>query len=284
MEVLLFGASGHLAKEIARKLKQQGYTFMVVVRNKNKAEELSIFTSNHVIADVTNSNVLKDICRGYDVVISALGKSVSPNDKSKSTFYQVDLEANSRILAEAINSGVKKIVYISALHSEKYPHLEYFRVHHAFSEKLKASGINYSIIKPPALYIAFLDVIAMARKGQLVTLGKGDKKTNPIYEGDLAKICVDSIKESNVVIEAGGSETYTRKEINELIQRYAAPGKKVRSVLLFLVKVGLPLIKLFDKNAFDKFAFYTAVMQHDTLAPAKGQMKLGQYIERRINE
>ena len=41
----------------------------------------------------------------------------------------------------------------------------------------------------------------LAKKGRLVTMGKGDKLTNPIYEGDLAKVCVEAIHQTNAVIE-----------------------------------------------------------------------------------
>lgn len=185
-------------------------------------------------------------------------------------------------MSEAVKSGVKKFVYVSALGAENYLHLDYFKVHHEFSQKLIASGLNYSIIKPPALFSAFLDLIAMAKKVQLVTLGKGDKKTNPIYEADLAKVCVDSIEQSNAMICAGGKEVLSRKEINETIQRIVNPKKKVRSISLGLVKMMLLLIKLISKNSYDKFAFFTKVMQHDVLAPQVGEMQLEEYVKTKI--
>ena len=258
-KILLFGATGHLGKAIAAELKNQGYAFTAVVRNTGKAAELAAFTQDHLVLDVTDKKALEGICNGYDAVISALGKSVSPNEKSTPGFADIDLNVNSNILEEAKKSGVKKFVYVSALHSERYLHLEYFRVHHAFSERLKASGLNYSVIKPPAIFSAFIDMIDMAKKGRLLTLGSGDKKTNPIYEGDLAKVCVASLNETNAVIEAGGGEMYTRKELNEVIQQCVAPGRAVRSVPVGLMRMSLPLIRLFDKNSFDKFAFSIAL-------------------------
>lgn len=278
-KIILFGASGNLGKEIAREAVQQGYSVTIVVRNKNKAEQLSDITSDFIIADVTDPNSLTDICNGFDVVVSALGKSVSPNDKSKATFDEVDFTANSNILKEAVKSKVKKFVYVSAFHSEKYRHLEYFKVHHEFSEKLKNSGLNYSIIKPPALFSAFVDMIAMAKKGQLITMGKGDKKTNPIFEGDLAKICVDSIKEKEVTIEAGGKQVYTRKQLAEIIQINVDPSRKIKRIPIGLFKILLPLIKVYDKNSCDKFSFFLEVMQHDTVAPPRGNMSFDEYIK-----
>ena len=281
MKVLLFGATGNLGRAIANELKQKGHEITTVVRNKIKAEKLESITLKIIVADVTIPFDLVNICNGFDIVISSLGKSVSPNDKSKPTFNDIDYNGNSNILNEAKKSNVKKFIYISAFHSEQYLHLEYFKVHHQFSEKLISSGIDYSIIKPPAIFSAFMDMIEMAKKGQLLNIGLGDKKTNPIYEGDLAKITVDSINVPNKTIEAGGKTIYTRRQLNEIVQQTINPIKSTKNVPLGVFKCLLPILKIFNKNAFDKFAFFIEVLQHDTIAPQLGKMTFEEYVRMR---
>ena len=282
MKVILFGASGNLGTAIAHEVVKQGHELTVVVRNKAKADKLAAITANHVIIDVTDKNALAAICKGYDAIISSLGKSVSLNDKSYPGFYDIDFMANSNILEEAKKSGIKKFVYVSAYKAEECLNLNYFKVHHDFAESLKKSRINYSIIKPPAIFCAFIDLIDMAKKGKLVTLGEGDKKTNPIYEGDLAKICVNALNEKNTTVEAGGKHIYTRKQLNEIIQQAVAPDKKIKSMPLALVKFILPFIEFFNKNTGDKFAFFTEVIQHDLIAPQVGEMRFEEYIRMKI--
>jgi uncharacterized protein YbjT (DUF2867 family) len=281
-KILLFGASGNLGKAIAQEAHQRGYELSAVVRSQHKAKELQAFVNHTILADVTNPSSLKGLFDGQDAVISALGKSVSPNDRSKPSFRDIDLVANSHLLEEAKRSGIKKFVYVSAMHSELYPQLEYFRVHHEFSEKLKASGLNYSIVKPPAIFSAFLDMFRMAEKGRLVTIGDGSKKTNPIFEGDLAKVCVDAVHKDNATIEAGGKTVYTRHQINEIIQETIAPHKKIRKVPFAVMSMSLPMMKLFDRNSYDKFAFFVEVMKTDLLAPQVGEMRLEDYIRMKV--
>jgi uncharacterized protein YbjT (DUF2867 family) len=281
-KVILFGATGHVGKAIARELVDKGFNLTVVVRSEEKAKSLTHITSNYLIADACDRNSLKGICKNQDTVISALGKSVSPNDKSKSSFRQVDFNGNLNILEEAKRSGIKKFVYVSAFHAERYLHLEYFRAHHEFSEVLKKSGIDYSIIKPPAIFSAFIDLIEMAKKGQLINIGAGDKKTNPIFEGDLAKICVASIAQHNITIEAGGKNSYTRRQLNEIIQNQVNNRKKIRTIPVEVFKLILPVIKVFNKNMFDKFAFFMEVMQQDTIAPQLGETTFEEYVKRKI--
>jgi uncharacterized protein YbjT (DUF2867 family) len=281
MKILLFGATGNLGKEIAKEIVKQGFDLTVVVRNEAKAKSLSNITPKFIIADVCNKSTLEHIFDNQEIVISALGKSVSPNDKSKPTFKDIDYKANENILNLAKKADIKKFVYISAFHSEKYLHLEYFKVHHDFSELLKKSGIDYSIIKPPAIFSAYIDMIEMARKGQLINIGLGDKKTNPIYEGDLAKIAVDSINQYNFIIEAGGQTIYTRKQLNEIVQQTINPSKSMKNVPLVVFKFLLPILKIFNKNTYDKFAFFIEVLQNDTIAPQLGKMTFEEYIKMR---
>jgi uncharacterized protein YbjT (DUF2867 family) len=284
-KTLLFGATGNLGSQIAKELKAQQYNFTVAVRSKQKAAHLSAFTSSYVIADVSQPESLTGICDGYDTVISAMGKAVSIKDKSKTSFYDIDFYGNSAILSEAQKSGVKKMVYVSAFNAEKYRQLAYFKAHHDFSEKLRLSGINFSIIKPVAIFSAFIDMIEMAEKGQLINIGRGDKTTNPIYEGDLAKICVDSIKKNNVIMEAGGKNSYTRRQLNEIIQKQVNPGKTVKNIPITLFKLLLPCLKIFNKNSYDKFAFFAAVMQHHTVAaPQLGKMSFEDYVKEKVNK
>ena len=281
MKILLFGATGNLGHAIANELKQKGYEITAIVRNKIKVGKLESITQKIILADVTIPSDLVNICNGFDIVISSLGKSVSPNDKSEPTFNDIDYIANSNILNEAKKSNVKKFIYISAFHSEHYLHLEYFKVHHAFSENLISSGIDYSIIKPPAIFSAFMDMIEMAKKGQLVNIGLGDKKTNPIYEGDLAKIVVNSINETNSIIEAGGKTIYTRRQLNEIVQQTINPGKPIKNVPLIVFRCLLPILKIFNKNMFNKFAFFIEVLQHDTIATQLGDMTFEEYLRMR---
>jgi uncharacterized protein YbjT (DUF2867 family) len=170
--VLLFGSTGNIGKQIAKEARRKGHVLTAVVRNSQKVNEVAGIAEHVLIADVIKSDELVGICNGFDIVISSLGKSVSPNDKSRASFYEVDFLANASIIREAVASGVKKFVYVSALHSERYTHLEYFKVHHELSEKLKQSGLDYCIIKPPSIFSAYLDVVDMARKGRLANLAK----------------------------------------------------------------------------------------------------------------
>lgn len=274
---MLFGATGHVGRAIAHELHARGYQLSAVVRNAQKAQALLPPQIRMVQAAVTQPDALRGIFEGHDLVISALGKSVSPNDWSRPTFEQVDYQANLNILQEARAAGVKKMVYVSAFGAANWRHLRYFRVHDDFSNALKDSGMPYIILQPPAVMSSFLDLADMARKGWLFTIGSGDSRTNPISERDLARFCADHLGDSNVTIAAGGQTVYTRDEINQLIRRIHAPNKKVHRLPAWSLRAGLPFWKVINRNMYDKLAFFNEVIQHDVLAPAVGPTTLEAY-------
>lgn len=282
-KVLLFGATGNLGKEIAKALTHTGYEVTAVVRSEQKAKVLKDITNSCQAVDSYKLEELDKVITNHHIIISALGKSVSLNDRSKPSFRDIDYVINNNILQIALRKNLKKFVYVSVFHSERHRNLEYFKAHFDFEQQLLNSGIDYSIIKPVAFFSAYKDLFDMARKGQLVNIGKGDKKTNPIYEGDLAKIVIDSIGSKNVMIEVGGKTIYTRAELNNIIQGAINKRKKVRNVPLSLLKLTLPLIKLWDKNTYDKYAFFTEVINYDIIAPQLGEMTFEEYVKERTS-
>jgi hypothetical protein len=106
--------------------------------------------------------------------------------------------------------------------------------------------------------------------------------TNPIFEGDLAKIVVESLTQSNAVIEAGGNEILSRRQILEIIQDKVNPGRPLRTIPLALVQKSLPLVKLVSRNQYDKLAFFLEVLQHDVVAPTVGGTTLKEYLASKV--
>jgi Predicted nucleoside-diphosphate-sugar epimerases len=280
--ILLFGATGHAGRAIAHALKQRGHYVAAVVRNEQKARALLSGIDHFVVAEATKADSLRGICSGFEVVVSALGKSVSPNDWSRPTFEEVDYHGNMNILAEAVEADVKQFVYISAFGAETMRHLTYFRVHDDFSNALKASGLSYYIVQPPAIMSSFLDLAAMARKGWLVTIGTGDKRTNPISEQDLANICAGGIGQPSAVVRVGGRHIYDRHQINEVIQNTVAPGKKVRRLPAWVLHSALPFWKVLNRNMYDKLAFFSEIIEHDLTPPPIGETSLEAYFDSQV--
>jgi uncharacterized protein YbjT (DUF2867 family) len=277
--ILLLGATGQLGRQIAHELRARGYHTRALVRDLDRAAFLQNTVDELIEADPTRPDTLRPgHFADIDTVISALGKSVSPNDRSRPTFREVDYQGNLNVLAMAGQHGVRKFIYVSAFHAEQFPRLEYFRVHADFSRALSASGLDYCICKPPALFSAYAELLDLARQGRLTGIGNGKARTNPIDEGDFARVVVDQIEGSAMEVAAGGKKIYTRREVLEAIQSASGRRAKIRQVPAGVLNFFLPVLRIMDRNLHDKLAFFTAVMEADLLAPAVGERTFESYL------
>lgn len=272
--ILLLGGTGHLGREIAATLYAHGYETFALVRNMARAGSIRGL-AKHI---VKTRELLPAHFSGIDTVISALGKSISPLDKGRFSFSEVDEAINLAAIRMAAAAGVRKFIYVSVYHAEHLPQLEYCRVHARVEDALIHSGMDYSIIKPVAMFSAFRDLYEMALRGRLLNLGKGTCRTNPIHEKDVARLCVQAIKGARRRICAGGPVVYTRAEINEIIAG-GAGRKRLPRVPAWPVKALLPVVRLANTNLYHKLKFYLRVMEEDLIAPVEGHLRLENYID-----
>jgi uncharacterized protein YbjT (DUF2867 family) len=278
-KILLAGATGHLGKHIFRELKLKGFDVRVLARSPKKAKSLFPDPEEAVLADATNPRSLEGCCEGVEVVISALGKSVSLRHQGKGTFHDIDYKANLNLLKEAKQAGVKQFIYISAFGADKFTGLAYFKAHADFEKALKQSGLSYTILQPVALFSAFEEMMSMARRGRFGQLDIGDKLVNPIYDGDVAKIAVASIGQPSQTNPLGGPCTYTRQELTNMVCEAAGYTGRPPEIPFEYVDTLLPFVRLLSRGLFDKLAFMVAVSKVDCVAPAVGELTLEEYFE-----
>lgn len=280
-KVLLFGGNDLLGKEIIKELDEQGYQYTIAVQELGALNPRQ--NGKYMQVDMLDQAALAGACEGYDVVVSTLGKAIPSKLQKRNHNEELDYLRNINILEEAVRRGVPKFVYVSSLQSEQLLHLSYFKFKHEFSLKLKASEINYSIIKPPAVYSALLEMIELGKSGKLFSIGKGEKRTNPIHDVDLAKIVVNSIGKTNVEIEAGGPVIYTSREIMEVIQKFTKPSASTRQVPKPLFRMAEPFMQFFSKRTYPNLSFFNKVMQYDTVAPQLGRTRFEEYVKVNAN-
>ncbi|WP_299986382.1 SDR family oxidoreductase [uncultured Pontibacter sp.] len=278
-KVLLAGATGHLGRHIFRELKQHGFAVRVLARNLKKAQSLFPDPEELVLADATKPFSLEGCCTGVDVVISALGKNLSLRHQGGGSFHDINYKANLNLLKEAEQAGVRQFIYVSAFGAGRYPQLAYFKAHASFEKALRHSSLTYTILKPVALFSVFEEMAAMARKGHIGQLGQGDKLTNPIYDGDVARIAIDCIGKPSQSLELGGPTSYTRQELAQLVCEAAGYNGRVAEIPFDYVDTLLPFVRLLSRSLYDKLAFMTAVSKVDCVAPVVGQCTLEAYFE-----
>lgn len=278
-KVLLAGATGYLGSYILAELMSKGIPGKVVVRNSQKLPKG--LERNHQIeileAEVTKPDSIQGCCKGVSIVISTVGIT---RQKDGLSYMDVDYQANLNLLEEAQKSGVKKFIYVSALNGEKLTHLKIGKAKEMFVDKLKASGMDYCIIRPGGFFSDLAEMYNMAAAGRIYLFGDGELKSNPIHGADLAERCVAAIKSSEKEIEIGGPEVLSQNEIAQIAFAAAGKREKITYVPDWLRRLVLKLGNLIMSEAkFGPIEFFLNVLAMEMTAPTYGRHRLKEYYE-----
>ena len=174
--VLLAGATGYLGKYIAKELIARNINTKIIVRNPVKAIPLAYDFVEIIPAEVTRPETIKGHFAGVDTVISTVGIT---RQRDGLTYMAVDYRANMNLLEEAKKAGVKKFIYVSVINGQLHRNLKLVEAKEAFVDKLKASGLEYTIIRPNGFFSDMRDFLKMAKKGSVYIFGKGKKNSTP---------------------------------------------------------------------------------------------------------
>jgi uncharacterized protein YbjT (DUF2867 family) len=272
--VLVAGITGYLGGFVAREFKSRGCYIRALARSPEKLASLADSIDEVVKSEVTRPETLRGVCDGIDVVFSSVGIT---RQKDGLTFKDVDYQGNRNLLDEALKTSVKKFIYVSVFNGPNLLHLDIIKAHEDFVRDLKASGMDYSVIRPTGYFSDMGEFLKMARKGRVYLIGKGDNRSNPIHGADLAKICVDAAEGMNREIDAGGPEVLAYREAASMA--FKVLGKKVRisSVPVGVMKMVIALTRIFSRHQAELLAFFTTMMTSDMVAPASGTHTLKTY-------
>ena len=281
-KVFVAGATGYLGKFVTRELKKRGHWVRALARNPKKLSQRGKFLEPAVdqfiddvfTGEVTKPETLSGVCEGIDVVFSSVGIT---RQKDGLSFKDVDYQGNKNILNEALKSGVKKIIFVSVFGGEQLRHLAIAEARESFVDELKASGIDYTIMRPTGYFSDMSEILQMALKGRVYAIGKSENRMNPIHGADLASACADAIDTSETEFPLGGPEAYNQQELAEIAFRAAGKPVKVTTVPLGLMKAAIGIIRIFSKHNADLFDFFVTASQSEADAPKYGTHLLEDY-------
>ena len=278
-KILLAGATGYLGQYILAALLREEYPTRIVVRNKSK---LSPALLTHpllevVEAEVTQPDTLRGVCKGVHKVISTVGIT---RQKDGLTYEQVDFQANKNLLDEALREGVRKFIYVSVFKGEAMRHIAIGAAKERFVDTLKASGLDYCIIRPSGFYSDMAFFFKMAKK-DIILFGKGQYAMNPIHGEDLAEVCVAQLERYEREVNVGGAEIFTQTEIARLA--FEVLHKPANIIYLpdwvrrLILKMGKYLL---PKSIYGAMEFVLTIMAMDVVAPMQvGKHRLKAFFE-----
>ena len=275
--ILLAGATGYLGNYIAKALVENQYNTKLIARSVQKLQALERKTVKIVKAEVTQPETLKGICEGVTTVISTVGIT---RQKEGLTYMDVDYQANINLLNEAKKAGVKKFIYVSAINGNKYRHLKIFEAKEKFVDALKASGLDYTIIRPNGFFSDMKDFLDMAKKGKIYLFGHGEQKFNPIHGEDLAIVCLQAIASPSTEIIVGGPDVLTLNEIGEMALEALDKPIKIIHLPDWTRRFTIWAFRTFTSSkTYGPIEFFLTLMAEDHMAPRFGTKRLSQFFK-----
>jgi len=256
---------------VVEELSRHGYRVRALARNPSKLDDLKHAIDEIFVGEVTDPETLHGVCEGMDCVFSSLGIT-RQNDKV--SYLDVDYQGNKNILDLAVQSKVKKFIFISILNPQLTNHLEIVAAREMIVEEIKKSGIDYTIMRPTGFFSDISEYFKMAESGRVYLFGKGENQINPIHGKDLAEACVKAIQQEDKEIRIGGPEVFTHESIANLAFSVLKKPSKITRIPHWMISFLVKMIRPFSKKKYTSINFMNIVMTSNMVGPAHGSRSL----------
>jgi NADH dehydrogenase len=193
--VLLIGGSGFVGGWIASRLSERGIRVTIPTRRRDNTKQLILLpTVDMVEANIHDPQALATLMEGQDAVINLVGilhdhDSRLPYGKG---FAAAHVELPKKILAAMKQSGVRRLVHMSALNAAVDAPSEYLRSKGEGEAAVVAAmgELDITVFRPSVIFgpgDAFLGMFAkLLRLFPFFPLGGGAARFQPVYIGDVA--------------------------------------------------------------------------------------------------
>lgn len=245
---LVTGATGGLGRRLVRLLRDRSQSVRSFVRLTSRYSELEQRGSEIFIGDLLRDKDLRKACRNVRYIISAHGST----DASGSA-QELDYQANIDLIDNALEMGVEHFVFISVLGVDRgYEDSPVFKAKREVERYLKASGLNYTILRPSGFASNILPLAERFRDtGIYILIGDPKIRSSIVSTDDLAKIAVDSVSvegAKNQTLAVGGPDVLRREEIPRIFSRVFNREPNLLNPPLFLLDGVRRGVGLFSPN------------------------------------
>lgn len=192
-----------------------------------------------IAGSLEDRNALHRLVTGADAVIHVAGVINAPNSAA---FEQGNVAGTLAMLAAATAGGVHRFVDVSSL-AAREPRLSLYGASKARAEELvRSSGLDWSIVRPPAVYgpgdRETLELFKMARGGQIFMPPNG--RLSLIHVDDLARLLLalaEPTAPTQLVVEPDDGRTngWSHREFGDALgQAVGMPARTISTPKLLL--------------------------------------------------
>lgn len=201
--IALAGGTGRLGRLLAAGLADRGQAVRVLTRKPDRLPATLAGRVDVARLDLRDPATIAPALAGADTVVSAVTGFGGPGAAGAPA---IDRDGNLALIAAAEAAGAARFVLLSVARAAPDSPVGLFRAKHAAEERLRASRLAWTIVRPTAYMETWIDVVGrpLAETGRTRVFGRGRNPVNFVSVGDVARIV-----EEIVVSDAFRGETIT---------------------------------------------------------------------------
>ena len=215
--VLILGGTGFVGRHVCEKLTRIGCRMTVITRRASQAAAIQSMPKVRVLeGDVYNQAFLTQCMAQHDVVINL----IAILHGSEAAFDKAHVQLPKIIAAACQQSGVKRLIHISALGASAQGPSLYQRSKAQGESVLQQAGLDLTILQPSVIFGAedkFLNLFAQLQHiAPVVPLAGASTRFQPVWVEDVASAvahCVMHNNTSGQTYEICGPDILTLKEL-----------------------------------------------------------------------
>ena len=221
-EILVFGATGQIGRNLVRKLTQNNYKIIAVTRNIHRAGYILKTQANPGYLDLIeiknfNYETIRDLIKNCSICINLIGILY---EKKKNQFKTIHTDLPDMLSKIAYEVDIEKFIHLSALGVELAENSKYALSKKNGEVKIIKNFKRSIIIKPSIVYsvddkFTTRFMTLLSRLPIMPLYYNGTTKFRPIHVSDIVEVIFKTIysKHESLILECVGPEVLSFKKI-----------------------------------------------------------------------
>jgi NADH dehydrogenase len=213
--ILVLGGTGFVGRHLCKELARLQYRVTVPTRSKAQAVQ-SQPSVDLVQADIHDKAALARLIPGHDAVVNLV--AILHGDLFR--FEYVHVELVKKIARACLDSGVPRLVHVSALGAATDAPSMYQRSKAAGEAVLQGSQLDWTVLRPSVIFgegDQFLALFARLQKAlPIMPLAGADTLFQPVWVGDVVAAVLQCLQRHDTVrrtFEVCGPERFTLRQL-----------------------------------------------------------------------
>jgi len=236
-KILVLGGTGFVGHHLCKELLRLQHRITVPTRDASGARAVQSLPSLDLVqADVHDPAVLARLVPGHDAVVNLIailhGNALE--------FERTHVELVKKIVGACRDSGVRRLVHVSALGAAKDAPSMYQRSKAKGEEVLQASQLDWTVLRPSVMFgegDRFLTLFARLQTVlPIMPLAGADTLFQPVWVGDVVSAIVQCLQRDDTArraFEICGPDRFTLRQLVKLAGSVSGHARPV---------IGLPTV------------------------------------------